>query len=51
MFSNPFPAFLSDDDEGIAEALHRDAELEANPDRAIREAVGMLAHFSCALDA
>ena len=29
------PANLSDDDEGIAEALRRDAELDANPDQAI----------------
>lgn len=29
------PGVLSDDDEGIAEALRRDVELEANPDRAI----------------
>ena len=29
------PGVLSDEDEGIAEALRRDAELEANPDRAI----------------
>jgi hypothetical protein len=29
------PGVLSDEDESIAEALRRDAELEANPDRAI----------------
>jgi putative addiction module component (TIGR02574 family) len=29
------PPILSDDDEGIAEALRRDAELDANPDLAI----------------
>jgi Putative addiction module component len=29
------PAILSDTDEGIAEALRRDAELDANPDQAI----------------
>lgn len=29
------PAILSDADEGIAEALRRDAELDANPDQAI----------------
>ena len=29
------PAVLAEEDEGIAEALRRDAELEANPDRAI----------------
>jgi hypothetical protein len=29
------PGVLSDEDEGIAEALRRDAELDANPDRAI----------------
>jgi hypothetical protein len=29
------PGVLSDEDEGVAEALRRDAELEANPDRAI----------------
>ena len=29
------PGVLSDQDEGVAEALRRDAELEANPDRAI----------------
>ena len=29
------PGVLSDEDEGIAEALRRDTELEANPDRAI----------------
>jgi hypothetical protein len=28
------PAVLSDDDEGVAEALRRDAELETNPDHA-----------------
>lgn len=29
------PGILSDEDEGVAEALCRDAELETNPDRAI----------------
>src|SRR5438477_9333234 len=29
------PAVLSDEDEGIAEALRRDTDLDANPDRAI----------------
>ena len=29
------PPILSDEDEGIAEALRRDAELEADPRRAI----------------
>ncbi|HJZ69944.1 MAG TPA: addiction module protein [Blastocatellia bacterium] len=29
------PGVLSDDDEGIAEALRRDAEIEANPNQAI----------------
>ncbi len=29
------PGVLSDEDEGVAEALRRDAELGANPDRAI----------------
>ena len=29
------PGVLSDEDEGIAEALRRDADLEANPDQAI----------------
>ncbi len=29
------PAILSDEDEGIAEALRRDTDLNANPDRAI----------------
>jgi len=29
------PAILSDKDEGIAEALRRDTDLDANPDRAI----------------
>ncbi len=29
------PAILSDADEGIAEALRRDAELDASPDQAI----------------
>jgi len=29
------PAILSDADEGIAEALERDGELDANPDQAI----------------
>jgi putative addiction module component (TIGR02574 family) len=29
------PGVLSDEDAGIAEALRRNAELEANPDRAV----------------
>ena len=29
------PGVLSDEDEGIAEALRRDADLEANPHQAI----------------
>jgi hypothetical protein len=29
------PSILSDADEGIAEALRRDAELDANPDQAV----------------
>jgi Putative addiction module component len=29
------PGVLHDDDEGIAEALRRDAEIDANPDQAI----------------
>ncbi len=29
------PAILSDEDEGIAEALRRDTDLDANPDQAI----------------
>jgi Putative addiction module component len=29
------PGVLSDEDEGIAEALRRDAELDANPHQAI----------------
>ena len=29
------PGVLSDDDEGVAEALRRDAEIEANPDQTI----------------
>jgi len=29
------PGVLSDDDEGIAVALRRDADLEANPDQVI----------------
>jgi len=29
------PPILSDDDEGIAEALRRDAELDADPSQAI----------------
>ena len=29
------PGVLSDEDEGIAEALRRDADIEANPDQAI----------------
>ncbi len=29
------PVVLSDEDEGVAEALRRDAEFEANPERTI----------------
>lgn len=29
------PGVLSDEDEGIAEALRRDSDLEANPDQVI----------------
>ena len=29
------PGVLSDEDEGIAEALRRDAEIDGNPNRAI----------------
>ena len=29
------PAILSDEDEGIAEALRRDAEIDAGPDKSI----------------
>lgn len=29
------PAILSDQDDGVAEALRRDAELDAHPERAI----------------
>lgn len=32
---NSLPAILSDEDEGIAEALRRDAELDADPAQAI----------------
>jgi putative addiction module component (TIGR02574 family) len=32
---NSLPGILSDEDEGAAEALRRDAELEANPANAI----------------
>jgi putative addiction module component (TIGR02574 family) len=32
---NSLPAVLSDEDEGIAEALRRDAELETDPAEAI----------------
>jgi len=28
---NSLPAVLQDEDEGLAEALHRDAELDADP--------------------
>ncbi len=31
------PPILDDDDEGIAEALRRDAELDADPSQAISE--------------
>ena len=37
---NSLPGILSDDDEGVAEALRRDAEIEADPDQA---------YFSCAV--
>ena len=29
------PGVLSDEDEGVAEALCRDAEIDANPDQAV----------------
>ena len=29
------PAILSDEDEGVTEALRRDAEMDADPDQAI----------------
>lgn len=29
------PGILSDEDDGIAEAIRRDAEIEANPEQAI----------------
>jgi hypothetical protein len=29
------PAILSDKDEGLSEALRRDTDLDANPDRAV----------------
>ena len=29
------PAILSDEDEGVAEALRRDAEIQADPDKGI----------------
>ena len=29
------PAILSEEDEGVAEALRRDAEMDADPDQAI----------------
>jgi putative addiction module component (TIGR02574 family) len=32
---NSLPGILSDDDEGIAEALRRDAEIEPDPSKAI----------------
>jgi hypothetical protein len=32
---NSLPGILSDEDEGVAEALRRDAEIEANPTQAI----------------
>jgi len=32
---NSLPTVLSDKDEGVAEALRRDAEIESNPDQAI----------------
>jgi hypothetical protein len=34
------PGVLSVEDEGIADALRRDAELEVNPDRAILLPIG-----------
>lgn len=32
---NSLPGVLSDEDEGIAEALRRDAEIDADPNQAI----------------
>jgi hypothetical protein len=32
---NSLPGILSDHDDGVAEALRRDAELDAHPERAI----------------
>ena len=32
---NSLPAIVSDEDEGVGEALRRDAEIEADPDKAI----------------
>ena len=32
---NSLPGILSDEDEGVAEALRRDAEMEADPAQAI----------------
>lgn len=32
---NSLPGVLSDEDEGVAEALRRDAEIEADPAKAI----------------
>jgi hypothetical protein len=32
---NSLPDILSDEDEGVAEALRRDAEIEANPAQAV----------------
>lgn len=32
---NSLPGILSDDDEGVAEALRRDAEIEADPAQAM----------------
>jgi hypothetical protein len=32
---NSLPGVLKDEDEGLAEALRRDADLEANPEKAV----------------
>jgi hypothetical protein len=32
---NSLPGILSDEDEGVAEALRRDAEIEANPAQSV----------------